>query len=207
MIKPEPETAPVVVKERPILFSGEMVRAILDGRKTQTRRVCKHQWEGSTLLGPEYYEPVVIGSDGQERPGREIYGAYDLDGEFGCKCPYRPGMELWVRETWRPSQVEGKAWYAATCGNESHERWKPSIYMPRWASRIQLRVTDVRVERVQEISEMDALAEGIELDGNETPFSQFVSLWDSINASRGFGWVVNPWVWVVEFNRTEKNHG
>lgn len=186
------------VRERPILFSGPMIRAILDGRKTQTRRVIKPQ-------------PV---------------GAWAAPGKTAC--PYGvPGDRLWVRETWRPSQTgEGSrcpAWYAADGADGEHVRWKPSIFMPRWASRITLEITRIDVRRVQDVG-TDALAEGVELTEFWTPkevegrpFEEkwwddfyfwshyplvaFRKLWDSINANRGFGWDVNPWVWVVEFRR------
>jgi len=140
------------------------------------------------------------------------------------KSRYIPGDRLWVRETWqvdpcRPSTVCYRATgHNRICGwlpekikqgqkiiTTTGHLWRPSIYMPRWAARITLEITDIRVERVQEISAGDALAEGIcSLYVNEIPpypVDAFHGLWDSINAKRGLGWAVNPWVWVVEFKR------
>jgi hypothetical protein len=163
------------MNERPILFSGEMVRAILEGRKTQTRRVIKPQLR------------------------------------INYKCPYgQPGDRLWVRETWQcfkpnteeiinPNTVNIRALaYRAT--NEWRGKWRPSIHMPRWASRITLEITAVRVERLQDIGEVDAMREGDPTCEN-THIDWFRALWDSINAKRGYSWESNPWVWVVEFQR------
>lgn len=199
--------------DRPILFSGEMVRAILDGRKTQTRRVVKPQPD----FVANYYEPEkkrAAYKGGSVNPGL-------------LRCPYgRPGDTLWVRETWashkymddtKPSEFSIGAqmlpvWYRAD-GVQSNLRWasrepgkwRPSIFMPRWASRITLRVINVRVERVQDISETDAKAEGAKPwpDVGVGPHykSPFRNLWDSINAKRGYAWSDNPWVWVVEFEQ------
>jgi hypothetical protein len=196
-------------KERPILFSGPMVRAILDGKKTQTRRVAKFTAGGHVRLGPRRWHPE--------------------DPEATAASPYgQPGGRLWVRETWLPFISEhvfdGKKYaYRADivrdfedterCRRELHYKWKPSIFMPREACRITLEVTGVRVELVQEISEEDAEAEGVKrgpcncanwaacgcsLSSYRLAYSK---LWDSLNAKRGFGWNKNPWVWVIEFKR------
>ena len=183
------------MKDRPILFSGPMVRAILDGRKTQTRRVIKPQ-----PVWVHVREPIL-----QYR--RKVGLAYVL-------CPYgQPGDRLWCRETWAPSVAGVTAppfhYLADFKPAEFAEmvRWKPSIYMPRWASRITIEITAVRVERVCQITEQDALAEGVcpslEYCDPETPSArmQFKDLWNTINSARGFGWDVNPWVWVVSFKR------
>jgi hypothetical protein len=218
--------------ERPILFSGPMVRAILEGRKTQTRRVVKPQPPvecGRITVEP--FHPVVIDRHGDERPGAEIFGAYDDNGEWGAKCPYgAPGDLLWVRETWavdapldqvraeredamRVEPIFGHGPYYRADG--IHENtgltWRPSIHMPRWACRMVLELTAVRVERLQEISQQDVFREGlhnaqqkeIERRVGKLLMSQecYQDLWDSLNAERGFGWAVNPWVWVVEFRR------
>ncbi len=260
------------VKERPILFNGEMVRAVLDGRKTQTRRVIKPQPTNRP-------EPCCYSGTG--------WAESNDDGGCKCsnkpiRCPYgEPGDRLWVRETWMeydvndfdgencdehhvsvlyrssydpqgpgPAHVQPNAVVPHQVDYETldnarraihqyevfGEKWKPSIFMPRWASRINLELTDVRVERVQDISEEDARAEGLErihveyppspsndFQGDwsvgfkdyknigeyagwggdagafSCPLKSFMSLWNSINESRGFGWEVNPWVWVVEF--------
>lgn len=203
-----------MTNEKPIIFSGEMVKAILDGRKTQTRRVVKPQPASGVRFSPFVPEQVEDGH------GREM------------RCPY--GVErLWVRETWTEgydralSEAEGDdqnavsiiykadgseiyrscpAEIAAQWGDFSQDgdndpRWKPSIFLPRWASRITLEVVSVRVERLQEISDSDARAEGVLCDLNcRRPFA---NLWDFINAERGYGWDANPWVWVVEFERMD----
>jgi hypothetical protein len=183
------------MKERPILFSGEMVRAILDGRKTQTRRIMKPQPDLSML---HVEEEMQNGQGGWE-------------GLAGDACPHgQPGDRLWVRETFAqvgtPGTLSGyvryKADEKAALGAYGCQKWRPSIFMPRRASRIILEITDVRVERVQGISNADALAEGINRPiDNRYPIDEFRALWDSINAKRGFGWYVNPWVWVIGFKQ------
>ena len=196
------------MKERPILFSGPMVRAILEGRKTQTRRVVKgltpgHAHTGRSLTGLGY--PASMGKWWAEflhsEPGSPIYVA----------CPYgQPGDRLWVRETWALHPDDGEAgvlWRATDPGWDAEGtglKWRPSIFMPRWASRIELEVTGVRVERVQGISEADAQAEGVaavqgDPEDHVDPVDRFAQVWDGINGKRGHGWDVNPWVWVVEF--------
>lgn len=173
--------------EKPILFSTEMVRAILDGRKTQTRRVVK----------PSVFEK---GTNWFWNPNENI-----------CLAQYRKGDVLWVRETWAKDDTY---YYKAdgSCGDRCG-KWKPSIHMPKEAARIWLEVTDVRVERLQEITEEAARAEGITRveDGKwesefrlgwfDRPIKAFRALWDSLNAKRGYGWETNPWVWVIEFER------
>lgn len=199
------------MKERPILFSAPMVRAILSGTKTQTRRAVKDRHIDAA-------PPACFFQWLRER------------------CPYgQPGDRLWVRETWQvvdgserarrivtdPSPSRGWIEYAATVhpGHEPPPRWRPSIHMPRWASRILLEITAVRVERLQDISGEDAVAEGIARDGDgyerfhvdpDAPLGQsftrnpvlaYRGLWESIN---GVGaWDKNPWVWVIEFKRVE----
>jgi len=183
------------MKERPIIFSDEMVRAILAGEKTQTRRVMKPQ-------------PVNL-----------------VDAIQWEKCPQGiPGDRLWVRETWaapgyldhrKPSDIEdwnpilyradgfiarqfevGWSWHAFMFG-----RWRPSVFMPRWASRINLEIVNVRVERLQDISEEDAKAEGCK------GIKEFRATWGRINAKRGYGWESNPYVWVIEFQVKENEEG
>lgn len=197
------------MKERPILMNGEMVRAILEGRKTQTRRIVK----------PSAWIEYGDVND----YGKPVSGGHDVD---FSKCPFGTvGDRLWVREAFAVSEHwdsdEGRTvqniGYKATAKNPDFKGWKPSIHMPRWASRITLEITEIRVERLNYISEKDALAEGIEehigahgvkgfkpyLKGNldvlAFPQNSFRSLWESINGPGS--WDQNPWVWVIEFRR------
>jgi hypothetical protein len=249
------------MKERPILFSGPMVRAIREGRKTQTRRIIKPQpprgWKFNSFDTLWYWWTPD--------------GTCDLNGPHeGRKCPYgNPGDRLWVKETWaqvHPIQVsegrfslkgragipgpppvdyrviyrsdgeyqrihfqrgEPKYPYRELCvegckrehihPEERWNGWASSALMPRWASRITLEIVSVRVERLQDISEEDAIAEGCEMDGDfprpqpdasgigevgwDTAVEWYSWLWESIN---GFGsWDLNPWVWVIEFKEAK----
>ena len=215
------------VKERPILFSAPMVRAILDGRKTQTRRIVKPQPPGSCR-----YE-----INGNQDKAYCVFDDAGLPGGIGfcpptarskdhlLPCPYgKPGDRLWVRETWqqvtqdvatvKPIDVlrdcKQGVCYAAdgercpiTYG-QVKLRWRPSIFMRRWASRITLEITGVRVERLQDISEEDAIAEGVQCAGVPSSLTNrgaFAKLWESINGPDS--WAANPWVWVVEFHKLE----
>ncbi|EFB4450740.1 hypothetical protein K2905_003764 [Escherichia coli] len=194
------------MKERGMIFNGEMVRAILGGNKTQTRRIVEEKFYGRAVAA-------------------ELLAKH---------CPYgQPGDRIWVRETYR---VHGKATDVATlvyrasvrnswteqthrvpvevCNKPVSEKWTPSIHMPRWASRILLEITDVRVERLNAISQEDAQAEGMELTGWRptysdpdsggevmTPYDNFAELWSSIYGDES--WKANPWVWVISFKRVE----
>ena len=202
------------MKERPILFSGPMVRALLAGTKTQTRRIVKPQpahschyemnGSGNAALhladagGPNQYVPPTPRSKDHRLP-----------------CPYgQPGDRLWVRETWRedsPDDPESAIYKADAPANlPSGFKWKPSIFMPRWASRITLEITEVRVQRLRNISAEDVLAEGI-VDrwsrGNETwaaeecdeARAEYMNLWESINGPGSRN--INPWVWAITFKR------
>jgi hypothetical protein len=202
---------------KPIIFNAESVRAILDGRKTQTRRVVKPQPPtdefGTSYVGPVYgpemYNPVKIDRHGEMYPGAPVYGVYDEDGEWGAKCPFgQPGDTLWVREAILPKDHQYAADFSKiTIPDHDAHNWCffysryccPSIHMPRWASRITLKITDVRVERLQDISEADALAEGCRSQIQHSAL--FADMWDEINAKRGYPWESNPWVWVLEFSR------
>lgn len=202
------------MRERPILFSAPMVRAILSGSKSQTRRVVKPQ--------PERRNIEQIGNmlGFKKRQGDGFWLWPNARERILAECPYgAPGDQLWVRETWQaidgnelalrimtePHPSRGWIEYAATVpeGHEPPPRWRPSIHMPRWASRITLEVTGVRVERLQDISEADALAEGVSAILDEmrraTPRCDFQALWQSINGPGS--WDANPWVWIVEFKR------
>lgn len=198
------------IKERPILFSGEMVRAILDGRKTQTRRVVKPQPSQSE------YEPESLYISGrtterQEHNGKVIakgspYYATTSVIEFAKRCPYgQPGDRLWVRETFASMfKDEGPVCYRATESGMHSGPWKPSIFMPRWASRITLEIVSVRVERLQDISDADAQEEGCypdDVNPSCGAIYRFCRLWRDINGEDS--WDANPWVWVVEFRRAK----
>ncbi|WP_026346315.1 hypothetical protein [Variovorax atrisoli] len=233
--------------ERPILFSAPMVRALLDGTKTQTRRIMKVQPPEGTTSVEVYHHPDD--RDGRPRfwslgPDPEAHGATDyLQPNWAYPCPYgQPGDRLWVRESWAevprhdPSTDEFLPWredgrilvYAADpqwegarqflCADGvmrwvKPQRWTPSIHMPRWASRICLEVTGVRVERLQDISEADARAEGARecdpVSGHEVLLAgpsqrgsfvlHYRDIWEQINGAGS--WNANPWVWVIEFRR------
>lgn len=195
------------MSDRPILFSGPMVRALLAGTKTQTRRMVK-------TPQPGFIQQLT---DGRFETSPD--GGFDR-GVGYIKCHYgQPGDRLWVRETWKEdlspccdgSCGHQNALYRADFGEGPEWRggWAPSIHMPRWASRITLEITGIRVERLQEISEPDAYKEGIRLDeweGNdgEAPSSSreaFEWLWNSINGPGS--WEANPWCWVVSFKQVE----
>lgn len=207
------------MKEHPILFSGPMIRAILDGRKTMTRRVVKPTMT-TPRIAPLRMEPWLI--DGEQETddnGVPLWAGFhpDYPGEakwFGC--PYgQPGDRLWVRETWLQDNRITR--YRADGVNAPPQQWdfpgavwRPSIHMPRWASRLTLEITGVKVERLQDISEEDAIAEGAIATnaGDGYPFAMparmnFVDLWDDINAKRGQGWADDPWVWAITFKRIE----
>ena len=170
---------------KPILFNTDMVRAILDGRKTVTRRVVKFkpgqnpQWTG--------YIP----------DGQVLYGSNNIP---ASKSPYHPGDILYVRETWARSMA-GTYLYKATDTPIILDRWRPSIHMPKEAARLFLRVTDVRVERLQDIDDAGVVSEGMNIGD---PFDE---LWDStVKAAdrEANSWAANPWVWVIEFERVSK---
>jgi hypothetical protein len=209
------------MKERPILFSGKMVRAILANQKTQTRRVIKPQ--PAAMTSGTWY-PSEIPGDARNRTG--LHYASEEHFRKGMPLdfsPYgHPGDQLWVRETWavspflntvKPSKLpkNSTVWYRAD-GTEdgSHVVWRPSIFMPRWASRITLEIQNIRVDLLQFISDDDCCLEtGAPLEWSgpgPEPYKRdmqkvFAYEWDKINSKRGFGWDTNPWVWVIEFKR------
>lgn len=238
------------MKERPLIFNGEMVRAILDGRKTQTRRVISdrhlHLLDVASQVGECY--PLESGID--HANSQSYYREH---------CPFgQVGDRLWVRETWSDVNLEGipavayradgdvfspmddesfldedgafnyedhrvtkyhfAAWYSDLIeGIEGV--WRPSIHMPRWASRITLEINAVRVERLNSISDVEAMREGIQnlttcshadfgipgVVNAQHPVRAFQLLWESIYGVDG--WEANPWVWVIEFKRVEAQHG
>ena len=240
--------------ERPILFSGPMVRALLDGRKTQTRRVIKGvpSWDhygrdimdwGLSGIHQDTYDPHNP-IEGTDRWHLDVQTDVDDHSRRVIRCPYgAPGDRLWVRETWHyinhqngPRGLEVCVGYPAD-GDDlpnrpshlvpdperwadkvdawpyKHRRW-PAIHMPRWASRITLQITDVRVERLNDISRADAIAEGLRLSSAEieefwrwpppldaphwlSPPAAYRWIWEHINGEGS--WALNPWVWVVSF--------
>jgi hypothetical protein len=252
------------MKERPIIMGAESVRAILEGRKTQTRRVIDpHKYNIAGWDMPRTKEDMEAGYPFAENAYGDFVSVVDW-------CPYgRVGERLWVRETWKPGawRSDGRVAidYQASpelthtpwifTGNKIKQfifrwleeviesglepnsegryewkagmsplKWKSPIFMPRWASRNTLEITDIRVERVQDISEDDAIAEGIEFDSGweeecgegyttgegwmnyktqdfscESAKESYHTIWDSLNAKRGYPWDSNPWVWVITF--------
>jgi hypothetical protein len=221
------------MNEKPILFTGEMVKAILEGRKTQTRRLRGLEdvnekpdaWTFKKLTALDWMTKKSF-------KGR--FGSYFESEEIEPRtlsiCPQafpygQVGDRLWVRETWAGDEWTGFAYRATDpdalpFGEEvSFTKWRPSIFMPRQASRINLEIISVRVERLNEITRDDVLAEGVrrsQEDGYwlaplagvpDYPWGNarlaYAALWNSINEKSGFGWDVNPWVWVIEFKRVE----
>ena len=207
---------------KPIIFSGSMVKAILEGRKTQTRRVIRNSESDSTI----YWNPIVVAG----------YGGWVNEHARPRPCPYSPGDFLWVRETWaqvpasafrhsidvqqtaNPSDPTMVAVYREGWEHSKPSNWKPSIFMPRWASRITLKVEDVRVQRLQDISEAEAIAEGVsepamfstDVPGRAGPLMSapnyragFGCLWDSINGKK-HPWSANDWVWALIFSVQEQ---
>ena len=196
------------MKERPIIFKGDMVNAIMEGRKTETRRIIKPQppEDVGKIFGPEEYEPAEYDKYGEMFPGKPVFGIYDEDGDYGIKCPYgQIGDRLWVRETFREIEMTDGRPYAYRASGDiiGCWHWKPSIFMPRKASRINLEITDIKVERVQDIIADGALADGgwkyNTCPFYKAPIKSFQHLWDSINKN----WNDNPWVWVIKFKRME----
>ena len=204
---------------KPILFNTEMVRAILDGRKTCTRRLVKPQPDEKHTF------PLGFVTDSTEKKEVGCFGF--AANEYGVsiqyvKPPYQPGDILYVRETWCKYDddhiIDGRKYaYKADASPISEEarkkfgyRWHPSIHMPKEAARIWLKVTDVRVERLQKITEVQAQAEGCNsglLTGACTARGQFEDLWNSTIKKSDidrYGWDASPWVWVIEFERCEK---
>ena len=208
------------MKERPILFSAPMVRALLDGSKTQTRRPCKYpiyangfKFDGHDFLCHNDYLPPSATLMDVKRGGIE-YTTSDHAG-WDSECPYgQPGDRLWVREAhwWFKDEPDHETGYFPpkltaddveyrADGDDGRKVWRPSIHMPRWASRILLEVTGARLERLQDISHADAWLEGVGAPGTKYDFAEGIdlyrTLWESINGPES--WAANPWVWVVEF--------
>lgn len=212
----------------PILFSGPMVRAILDGRKGQTRRVIKPQPQEFSLRPSDV--SVAPYCTGNPELGMAYYwmsgGLWNSTSKFFPR--YKEGDILWVRETWKHifPEANGPIEYRANHGEGAKVTggWRPSIFMPKQVCRLFLKATRVRAERVADISREDSIAEGLacltkdkadvayawkddDNHGHGTATGAFRGLWDSINAKRGFGWEVNPWVWVYTFEQVERPEG
>lgn len=188
---------------KPILFNTEMVRAILDGRKTCTRRIVKDDIPDDAVWGYTAFTPKgYISCRGTFADGY---------GEKFFKLPCEPGDILYVRETWKKAP-NGYYYYEDWQRNDIADvtKWHPSIHMPKEAARIWLKVTDVRVERLQEISGEDLIREGIDLFQSNyvrVAFDEFENIWNSTIKKSDldrYGWNANPWVWVIEFERCEK---
>ena len=197
----------------PILFNTEMVRAILDGRKTCTRRLVKPQPDEKLTF------PLGFVTDSTEKKEVGCFG-FGIN-EYGgfiqyAKLPYQPGDILYVRETWKKAP-NGYYYYEDWQKDDTADvtKWKPSIHMPKEAARIWLKVTDVRVERLQEITSEQIGREGVEveyphvLNGEEKRYA-FLTLWNSTIKKSDidrYGWDANPYVWVISFERCEKPEG
>ena len=217
---------------KPILFNTDMVRSILAGRKTVTRRVVKLQesdWEFCGMENDPYM--TRIDRNGEEYPSNEtgLWATFEWGAEFPLvKAPYQPGQILYVRETWaawsRTMGTPPSLYYKADGNAPDGIKWHPSIHMPREAARIFLRVTDVRVERLQDIGTYGVYQEGIPECGidpccvgtcdkclqDQSPIRKFVRLWDSTIKTKDralYGWDANPLVWVIAFERCEKPEG
>lgn len=181
-------------KYKPIIFNWKMVEAILDGSKTQTRRVIKNPIS-------EHMFVLLRGCRPCRRGSYEFMGNPDLGHEFSLKPFVFPDDHLWVRETWADVNTEeGPAICYRADGeyrirHAPEHKWKSPIFMPKWASRIDLFVEDVRIERLQEIDENDAIAEGAESR------DEFRELWNEINCKESRRWMDNPFVWVVRFKK------
>jgi hypothetical protein len=231
-------TDAVDIRERPILFRGRLVRAILNGRKTVTRRVVNFKFAPKCAKDCDgVLQSLAFKNRGFDGPNEYLSVPCKDGAAQRFYAPWGVGDQLWVRETWCLADPEGdspppdgrpssplKRWcyYAATEPGVEHSDgtnrspWRPSIHMPRWASRLQLEVTGVRVERLQEISEEDAEAEGVAFAGGywlggphpikgtpkiySTARDAFASLWDSINGERA-PWKSNDWVWRIAFRK------
>ncbi|MBC4288214.1 ASCH domain-containing protein [Klebsiella quasipneumoniae] len=202
------------MKERGMIFNSEMVRAILDGRKTQTRRIMKPQPEPCPRGGhwwPSNVFKTMLHVEDEMQNGKGGWG-----GLVGDACPFGDvGDRIWVRETWADAGASAPDLKLYRANYPEHVpsiyenvppakeiRWTPSIHMPRTASRILLEITDVRVERLRSMSQDDARAEGvIAASGPMEAGLAFRELWDSIYGEES--WKANPWVWVIEFKRVE----
>lgn len=222
------------IKSRPIIFTGHSVRSILDGTKTMTRRIMKPQPSEAFSGEVGIFHPTKIARDGEEYPGDPIFGASSND--EGYRFPYgAPGDHLWVKEVWRlvgwdddyaEIEYSDGIRHRVEAGDD-HDVFienatrnyptgydedlslvpnKSPLFMSRWASRLTLEITGVKIERVQDISDADAIAEGVspadaEIQGGKSIFHE---RWNAINGKKpGCSWADNPWAWVVSFKKVE----
>lgn len=209
-------TTQTEVKERPIIFGPDSIESILSGAKTQTRRVIKANIDEGMRLAHEDGGGNWIFWSGLVAPNMAEFTKRAYPNGEGVPCPYGKQRDrLWVRESWYcagehwcdgyPVRYEVDAELAAAVST----KWRTPIFMPRWASRITLEITNVRVERLQEITEAGAIAEGVDSvfladlprQATTSHRADFKQLWDKINAKRGYSWADNPFVWVLEFRK------
>lgn len=211
----------VQVRERPIIFGAESVRAIFDGSKTQTRRVFKFP-KHMEREGSDWVKSIQEDGGGNwipwstDAPGVAEFTKRAYPNGEGIPCPYgKPGDRLWVREAYHVTplgRLHKDRWSVCYAADEEgcnvSGAWANPMFMPRWASRIDLELTAVRVERLQDITGNDAREEGV-CRGDTTPRSglyrinQYREAWDRLNAKRGFGWDSNPFVWCISFRRID----
>jgi len=217
--------------EKPILFNTVMVQAILEGKKTRTRRIVKLNGNTPNFYGRDKLYKLVNQLNEKTKLFAGFYKDSDVFSYEGkeqidaiyFKAPYQVGDVLYVRETWQESEcfdfaVKGKYAYLANeeefrLSQEYQIKWRPSIHMPRVAARLFLKVTDVRVERLKNITEEEALKEGFISTAKSTPkgddytglyaYEHFLETWDKIYSKQGNGWNENPWVWVIEFEKIQ----
>lgn len=200
------------MKEHPILFTTEMIQAVLEGRKTMTRRIINPQPIDNTEIDGNFF-------DGRNRGYVKVDGHPNWQEQFAYEfCPKKVGDLLWVRETFQTVDTFpepdcfGKYLYKSM--GDTCEKWKPSIFMPKEAARIWLKITNIRVEKLQDISEEDAIAEGVNhgeqaaksISGAKCAMilnakSEYFYLWSKINGEESLQ--ENPWVWVIEFKKTK----
>ncbi|HIJ71681.1 MAG TPA: hypothetical protein HPP87_10010 [Planctomycetes bacterium] len=217
--------------DHPLLFNGDMVNALLAGRKTQTRRVIKPQ----PILQPNHPPFKDRGYDVWWHPKTACQTVHALRQSLRDYCPYGDiGDRIWVKETfaientceydehidiptdrpvktiedgyhliphYRATEPEPHITDGGPDGDDDTTKWSPSIFMPKWAARIWLEITGIRIERVQDIDAGDITKEGLIASSTMDLIAVWIDLWDSINAERGYGWHVNPWVWAISFRR------
>lgn len=192
------------MSERPISFSPQMVRAILDGHKTETRRVLTHAWDGHQWAWGVY--PAKTGwvaHFGMRIENAEQFTQRNIERGFACRYG-SAGDRLWVREPWTRDEA-GAILYRADA-DLPNCRWLPGFLLPRSASRIALEIKSVRAERLQDISAESSIAEGMHTNLREHEAvcelrDRYHALWDWLNAKRGYPWDTNPWVWAIAFRR------